>query len=201
MSCAAGGAAATTLDYRAYHDEEWGMPVTDDRAAVREARLEGFQSGPLLAHDPAQAGGVPPRLRRTSTSSVVARFGARTSSGCSTTRRSCVIAGRSSRRSTTPGARSSSSRRRVACGVRLALRARRPRTARDDPRRAQGAARRPTPRRALAKELKRRGWSFVGPTTVYAFMQAMGSSTTTSRAATPGRASSGARSDQARPSE
>jgi DNA-3-methyladenine glycosylase I len=26
----------------------------------------------------------------------------------------------------------------------------------------------------LAKELKKRGWSFVGPTTVYAFMQAMG---------------------------
>lgn len=26
----------------------------------------------------------------------------------------------------------------------------------------------------LSKELKRRGWSFVGPTTVYAFMQAMG---------------------------
>jgi DNA-3-methyladenine glycosylase I len=28
--------------------------------------------------------------------------------------------------------------------------------------------------RALAKELKRRSWTFVGPTTVYAFMQAMG---------------------------
>ncbi len=28
--------------------------------------------------------------------------------------------------------------------------------------------------RALAKGLKRRGWTFVGPTTVYAFMQAMG---------------------------
>jgi DNA-3-methyladenine glycosylase I len=26
----------------------------------------------------------------------------------------------------------------------------------------------------LSKELKRRGWSFVGPTTMYAFMQAMG---------------------------
>jgi len=26
----------------------------------------------------------------------------------------------------------------------------------------------------LSKELKKRGWSFVGPTTVYAFMQAMG---------------------------
>ena len=27
---------------------------------------------------------------------------------------------------------------------------------------------------ALSKDLKRRGWRFVGPTTVYAFMQAMG---------------------------
>jgi DNA-3-methyladenine glycosylase I len=28
--------------------------------------------------------------------------------------------------------------------------------------------------KALARDLKRRGWSFVGPTTCYAFMQAMG---------------------------
>ena len=28
--------------------------------------------------------------------------------------------------------------------------------------------------KALSKELKKRGWKFVGPTTVYAFMQAMG---------------------------
>ncbi|MDH5278931.1 MAG: DNA-3-methyladenine glycosylase I, partial [Actinomycetota bacterium] len=27
---------------------------------------------------------------------------------------------------------------------------------------------------ALSRDLKRRGWSFVGPTTSYAFMQAMG---------------------------
>ena len=27
---------------------------------------------------------------------------------------------------------------------------------------------------ALSKDLRRRGWSFVGPTTVHAFMQAMG---------------------------
>jgi DNA-3-methyladenine glycosylase I len=26
----------------------------------------------------------------------------------------------------------------------------------------------------LSKDLKKRGWSFVGPTTIYAFMQAMG---------------------------
>jgi DNA-3-methyladenine glycosylase I len=28
--------------------------------------------------------------------------------------------------------------------------------------------------KALSKDLKARGWTFVGPTTVYAFMQAMG---------------------------
>ena len=27
---------------------------------------------------------------------------------------------------------------------------------------------------ALSKDLKKRGWTFVGPTTAYAFMQAMG---------------------------
>ena len=27
---------------------------------------------------------------------------------------------------------------------------------------------------ALSKELKKRGWSFVGPTTMYAFMQGVG---------------------------
>ena len=27
---------------------------------------------------------------------------------------------------------------------------------------------------ALSKDLKKRGWTFVGPTTIYAFMQAMG---------------------------
>ena len=43
-------------------------------------------------------------------------------------------------------------------------------------RRASSAARWPPRRRsqALAKDLKRHGWRFVGPTTVYAFMQAMG---------------------------
>jgi 3-methyladenine DNA glycosylase Tag len=40
---------------------------------------------------------------------------------------------------------------------------------------------------AMSKDLKRRGWAFVGPTNVYAFMQAMASSTTTSPAASSAR--------------
>jgi DNA-3-methyladenine glycosylase I len=41
---------------------------------------------------------------------------------------------------------------------------------------------------ALSGDLKRRGWRFVGPTTVYAFMQAMGLSTITSAAVQHGAA-------------
>jgi len=32
-------------DYRAYHDDEWGMPVTDDVRLFEKLTLEGFQSG------------------------------------------------------------------------------------------------------------------------------------------------------------
>ena len=32
-------------DYRRYHDEEWGRPVTDDRRLFEKICLEGFQSG------------------------------------------------------------------------------------------------------------------------------------------------------------
>lgn len=32
-------------DYRAYHDEEWGRPVDDDRRLFEKMSLEGFQSG------------------------------------------------------------------------------------------------------------------------------------------------------------
>ena len=32
----------------------------------------------------------------------------------------------------------------------------------------------PAEARALSKDLKMRGWTFVGPTTVYSFMEAMG---------------------------
>jgi DNA-3-methyladenine glycosylase I len=36
---------ATDLLYVAYHDEEWGRPVTDERGLYERFCLEGFQSG------------------------------------------------------------------------------------------------------------------------------------------------------------
>ncbi len=33
------------LDYQKYHDEEWGMPISDDNRLFEKICLEGFQSG------------------------------------------------------------------------------------------------------------------------------------------------------------
>jgi DNA-3-methyladenine glycosylase I len=33
------------LEYRAYHDDEWGLPVTDDVRLFEKLALEGFQAG------------------------------------------------------------------------------------------------------------------------------------------------------------
>ena len=39
------GWADSTDDYRAYHDQEWGFPVDDDFRLFEKLCLEGFQSG------------------------------------------------------------------------------------------------------------------------------------------------------------
>ncbi|MFI5123311.1 MAG: DNA-3-methyladenine glycosylase I, partial [Vicinamibacteria bacterium] len=35
----------STPDFVAYHDREWGRPVTDDRGIYERLTLEAFQSG------------------------------------------------------------------------------------------------------------------------------------------------------------
>jgi DNA-3-methyladenine glycosylase I len=37
--------AETDAEYARYHDEEWGVPMTDDRALFEKLTLEGFQAG------------------------------------------------------------------------------------------------------------------------------------------------------------
>src|SRR3954468_15794452 len=37
--------ALSAPDYLAYHDDEWGRPVTDDRGLYERLTLEAFQSG------------------------------------------------------------------------------------------------------------------------------------------------------------
>ena len=38
-------AGADATEYTRYHDEEWGVPMTDDRALFEKLVLEGFQAG------------------------------------------------------------------------------------------------------------------------------------------------------------
>jgi DNA-3-methyladenine glycosylase I len=37
--------AGADADYIRYHDQEWGVPMTDDRALFEKLTLEGFQAG------------------------------------------------------------------------------------------------------------------------------------------------------------
>ena len=51
-------------EYARYHDEEWGVPKTDDRALFEKLVLEGFQSGLSWLTILQEARQLPPRLRR-----------------------------------------------------------------------------------------------------------------------------------------
>ena len=151
-----------------------GIPGRRRPAPVREALPRRLPVGPRLDHDPAQARGVSRGVRRLRLRARRAHGRARRRSACSATPASFATAARSSRRSTTRSARASWRRARLARGVLLALRARRAARPKKLTRDVLATMATSPESIALAKDLKRRGWSFVGPTTVYAFMQAMG---------------------------
>ena len=163
-------------DYRGYHDEEWGFPVTDERRLFEKICLEGFQAGlswlTILNKREAFRKGF-----ANFEAEKVARFGDRRHRrACWPTPASCAIAARSTRPSTTRSACSSCAQEFGS----LAAYAWGYEPDADDAGRkrldARGAAALGTSAESIAmsKDLKKRGWSFVGPTTVYAFMQAMG---------------------------
>jgi DNA-3-methyladenine glycosylase I len=161
-------------EYRAYHDTEWGFPVEDDRRLFEKLCLEGFQSGlswlTILRKREA--------FRRAFAGfdfEQVARYGekdvGRLLADASIVRHRGKIE-----------ATINNARRAVELveeeGSLAGYVWRFEPDAGSRPKRLTWAAlleMAETPEsRALAKDLKRRGWRFVGPTTVYAFMQAMG---------------------------
>ena len=158
--------------YLRYHDEEWGFPVADDRRLFEKVCLEGFQAGlswlTILnkrdAFRRAFAGFDAAR---------VARFGARDverllgDAGIVRHRGKIESAINNARRVLELRAEVGS----LAAHAWRFEPAARPKRVTPAALRARGV---PAEATALAKDLKRRGWTFVGPTTVYAFMQAMG---------------------------
>jgi DNA-3-methyladenine glycosylase I len=162
------------LDYLDYHDHEWGRPVADDRRLFEKICLEGFQSGlswlTILRKRE--------NFRRAFAGfdfDRVARFTGRD------VQRLLSDAGIVRHRGKIESTINNAKRARelvTEAGSLAAYFWRFEPDPKSRPKRLDRATLRTmntsTESIALSKDLKRRGWSFVGPTTVYAFMQAMG---------------------------
>jgi len=160
--------------YARYHDEEWGFPVADDRRLFEKLCLEGFQSGLswltiLKKRESFRA------AFRGFDLEAVARFGARDVARLLGD--AGIVRHRGKIESTINNARRA---RELAEGKRSLAAyfwSFEPPPA-DRPKRLTWPVlltMATTPAStALGKDLKKRGFTFVGPTTAYAFMQAMG---------------------------
>jgi DNA-3-methyladenine glycosylase I len=161
-------------DYRRYHDEEWGRPVKDDRRLFEKICLEGFQSGLswltiLRKRENFRAAFAGFDFEQ------VAEFGQTDVERL--LQDPGIVRHRGKIESTINNARRA--RELVAEAGSLAAwfwqfepsQAQCPQ--RLDHAALVGLGKTETST-LISKELKKRGWSFVGPTTVYAFMQAMG---------------------------
>jgi DNA-3-methyladenine glycosylase I len=156
----------STPEYREYHDHEWGRPVTDDRRLFEKLCLEGFQSGlswlTILRKREA--------FRRAFADfdfAQVARYTERDVERLLGD--ASIIRHRGKIEATINNAQRALELVEAEGSLAAFVWRFEPEAARDVSRPSETAE-----SRALAKELKRRGWRFVGPTTVYAFMQAMG---------------------------
>ncbi|WP_417835260.1 DNA-3-methyladenine glycosylase I [Thalassospira tepidiphila] len=155
-------------EFNAYHDTEWGFPVTDDIRLFEKICLEGFQSGlswrTILTkrenfrkafagfdfHKVAQFDDAD--VERLLGDAGIIRHRGKIEASINNAKRACEM---------------------VAEEGSLAAYFWRfePKPDEVDP--PQSMSTSPTSV-ALSKDLKKRGWKFVGPTTVFAFMQAMG---------------------------
>lgn len=161
-------------DYVAYHDREWGFPVHDDRRLFEKLCLEGFQAGlswlTILrkreGFRAAFAGFDPKRVARFGPADVTRLLA---DPGIVRHRGKIeATIGNASRYAEVVAEHGSLDRYLWQFAPPAAER----------PRRMTWAALKAmatTPSaQALSKDLRRRGWRFVGPTTMYALMQAMG---------------------------
>lgn len=156
--------AVSTPEYLAYHDSEWGFPVADDRRLFEKLCLEGFQSGlswrTILA-------------KRENFRSAfadfdydkVAKFGE------ADVARLLQDAGIVRHRGKIEAVINNARRMQELVEKEGSLAAY---VWRFEPSSFEHGAATSPASVAMSKDLKKRGWAFVGPTTVHAFMQAMG---------------------------
>ena len=164
----------SSATYRHYHDTEWGFPVTDERRLFEKLCLEGFQAGlswlTILnkreSFRSAFANFDAARIARFEEADVARLLG---DAG--------IVRHRGKIESTINNAKRVLELRDE-FGSLAAYAWRYEPAPRSRPKRMTPAALKriglSAESVAMSKDLKKRGWSFIGPTTVYAFMQAMG---------------------------
>jgi DNA-3-methyladenine glycosylase I len=154
----------------AYHDEEWGMPVLDERGLFERMSLEAFQSGlswrTILnkrdAFRAAFAGFAPDAVARFDDDDVARLLG---DAG--------IVRNRAKIEATLANARATVALRGGE-GLQALIRRHAPAPRAPAPETWSGARSKTPETIALARELKRADFRFVGPTTLYALMQACG---------------------------
>ena len=156
--------------YVAYHDAEWGRPVTDERGLLERLCLEGFQSGLswltiLRKRDAFRAAFFDFDPER------VARFGKRDIERL--LRNASIVRHRGKIEAAIANARGTLALREAGTPLHELIWSHRPKSHRSPRRRSDWRATTPESV-ALSKSLKRAGFRFVGPTTVYSTMQACG---------------------------
>ncbi len=153
--------------YVHYHDHEWGFPVTEDRRLFEKLSLEGFQAGLswltiLNKRENFRAGFANFDFHQ------VARFGA------ADVERLLQDAGIVRHRGKIEAVIHNAQRALEMVAQEGSLAAFFWRYQPATPSTGEVVPAQTAESLALSKELKKRGWKFVGPTTVYAFMEAMG---------------------------
>jgi DNA-3-methyladenine glycosylase I len=155
---------------RAYHDQEWGRPIRDDARLLEKICLEGFQSGlswdTILRKRPsfrAAFGGFDPE--------VLARYGDADIERLLADAR--IVRNRRKIVAAIANARATADMHATGEALADVVWSHRP-SNRPAPRSWAEVAPSTPESAELARELKRRGFRFVGPTTVYAMMQAVG---------------------------
>lgn len=159
------GWCAASDDYIAYHDREWGFPVDDDRRLFEKLSLEGFQSGlswrtiltkrenfraAFLGFDFDRVAGFGEGdVERLLQDAGIVRHRGKIEAVIDNARRAQELV------------REKGSLAAYVWGFEPG----------DD---VPYLASTSPASIAMSKDLKKRGWKFVGPTTVHAFMQAMG---------------------------
>ena len=156
--------------YERYHDEEWGFPVLDERGLFERLSLEAFQSGlswrTILAKRDAFRAAF-----AGFEADAVARFGDAELNRL--VGDASIVRNRAKIEATIANARATVALRETGETLEALIRAHAPRATPPPATWADVPATTPETV-ALARELKRRGFRFVGATTLYALMQACG---------------------------